>query len=153
MPRFVILRHELPEHAPASSLRSARASHFDFMLEQEGALWTWALDDFPSTEAAIPAERLADHRLAYLDYEGEVSGGRGTVRRVEWGEFFWAPHPTAGPVSAQMRTLRLELRGQRLRGRVSLTFSHGGAAEAAGQRWEFLFVADLPSSGLSVSAG
>jgi len=32
------------------------------------------------------AERLPDHRSAYLDYEGPVSGGRGTVRRVAAGE-------------------------------------------------------------------
>jgi hypothetical protein len=32
------------------------------------------------------AERLADHRLAYLEYEGEVSGGRGVVKRVARGE-------------------------------------------------------------------
>ncbi|MBL0926071.1 MAG: hypothetical protein IBJ11_00250 [Phycisphaerales bacterium] len=28
------------------------------------------------------AERMPDHRAAYLEYEGEISGGRGTVRRV-----------------------------------------------------------------------
>jgi hypothetical protein len=32
------------------------------------------------------AERLADHRAAYLTYEGEISGGRGSVRRVAEGE-------------------------------------------------------------------
>ena len=30
-------------------------------------------------------ERIADHRPAYLDYEGAVSDKRGTVRRVAWG--------------------------------------------------------------------
>lgn len=32
------------------------------------------------------AERIADHREAYLTYEGQVSEGRGTVRRVAAGE-------------------------------------------------------------------
>jgi hypothetical protein len=35
----------------------------------------------------VEGERLADHRLAYLDYEGEVSDNRGTVTRVAAGEF------------------------------------------------------------------
>ena len=35
----------------------------------------------------VPAERLADHRLAYLDYEGPVSGDRGHVRRLDAGTF------------------------------------------------------------------
>ena len=30
---------------------------------------------------------LADHRLAYLDYEGPISGGRGTVARWDCGTY------------------------------------------------------------------
>ena len=79
MPRFVLLRHELP---PASG----RGSHFDLMLEREGVLRTWACDSSPldGTTAATP---LPDHRLAYLEYEGPVSDGRGTVSRVESGTY------------------------------------------------------------------
>jgi hypothetical protein len=35
--------------------------------------------------SGFEAERLADHRVAYLEYEGEISGGRGSVRRVAEG--------------------------------------------------------------------
>lgn len=34
----------------------------------------------------VVAERLPDHRTAYLEYEGPVSGNRGEVARVAWGE-------------------------------------------------------------------
>jgi hypothetical protein len=80
MLRFVILRHETPAGYP-------RASHFDLMLEQGESLCTWALEKVPISGEEVIAERLPDHRLAYLDYEGEVSSERGTVSRVDAGEY------------------------------------------------------------------
>ena len=80
MPRFVILRHEMP---PGRD----RGLHFDLMLECGGALRTWSLPEMPMADKPIQAEALPDHRLAYLDYEGPVSGNRGSVSRVEEGEF------------------------------------------------------------------
>jgi hypothetical protein len=76
MPQFVILRH----HAP-------QGVHFDFMLEVGGTLKTWALHDLPQPAADIQGEALPDHRLAYLDYEGPISGGRGSVERWDRGLF------------------------------------------------------------------
>lgn len=35
----------------------------------------------------LDIERIANHRLLYLDYEGPVSGGRGHVTRWDWGEY------------------------------------------------------------------
>jgi hypothetical protein len=79
MPRFVVLLHETP---PGYS----RGRHYDLMLEQGGALWTWALEALPEVDGpAVPAERLADHRLAYLDYEGDIAGKRGHVSRIDRG--------------------------------------------------------------------
>ena len=91
MPRYVLLRHDCP---PAMG----RSSHWDFMLEHTGALWTWALQDLPAEwqrqlaigsddtfKDEVRAERLADHRLDYLEYEGPLSEGRGNVRRIATG--------------------------------------------------------------------
>ncbi|MFN0019319.1 MAG: DNA polymerase ligase N-terminal domain-containing protein [Pirellulaceae bacterium] len=80
MPRFVILRHEIP---PGYD----RGTHFDLMLEMGGVLRTWSLHELPVIGKVIEAEALPDHRLAYLEYEGPVSGNRGTVSRVEEGEY------------------------------------------------------------------
>lgn len=80
MPRFVILRHEMP---PGHE----RGTHFDLMLEAGGVLRTWSLPELPAKGRIIQAEALPDHRLAYLDYEGPVSGNRGSVRRVDEGEY------------------------------------------------------------------
>lgn len=80
MPRFVILRHEMP---PGHE----RGAHFDLMLEANGVLRTWSLPELPADGRIVQAEALPDHRLAYLDYEGLVSGNRGSVRRVDEGDY------------------------------------------------------------------
>lgn len=83
MARFVLLRHECPS-------KSGKPSHWDLMLEDGGALLTWSCEELPVVGgASVAATRLGDHRLAYLEYEGPVSGDRGEVRRVDGGEFVW----------------------------------------------------------------
>jgi hypothetical protein len=79
MPRYVILHHILPP-------KSARPSHYDLMLERDGVLLTWAVEQLPRAGLQVAATRLPDHRLAYLDYEGPISGDRGHVRRVAAGK-------------------------------------------------------------------
>ena len=77
MPRFAVLAHDHP------------APHWDLFLEAGPVLRSWRiLSPFPS-ERPVAAEPTADHRLLYLDYEGPVSGGRGTVTRVDAGTFTW----------------------------------------------------------------
>ena len=68
MPRFVVLEHDSP-----------RGRHWDLMLERGQVLATWALAQPPDADGPLAARRLFDHRLAYLDYEGPVSGRRGRV--------------------------------------------------------------------------
>lgn len=100
MSRFVLLYHDCPPDY-------ARPSHWDLMLEAGDALRTWALARLPrdwlkihaATAAVQPAcppvaidntvgaEMLGDHRLAYLEYEGPLSGSRGQVTRVASGTF------------------------------------------------------------------
>lgn len=74
--RYVILHHQL-----------AGSEHWDLMLERGDALLTWQLAAEPNSSGSLPigAQRIGDHRKAYLDYEGPVSGNRGTVRRVDAG--------------------------------------------------------------------
>jgi hypothetical protein len=76
MPRFAVLQHDSPQ-----------GRHWDFMLETREALATWALAEPPDAAAAIAAEVLPDHRTAYLDYEGPVSEGRGSVTRWDRGTY------------------------------------------------------------------
>lgn len=84
MPRYVILLHEI---LPGHEVAGGRGTHWDLMLEQNGVLRTWALADEPRGERTTKAEQLPDHRLAYLDYEGQVSGDRGVVSQWDAGEY------------------------------------------------------------------
>jgi hypothetical protein len=73
--RYVVLRHEgVPD------------PHFDLMFETSpgSPLATWRSPAWPIAED-MPLTPLADHRRDYLTYEGPVSGGRGSVRRVAEG--------------------------------------------------------------------
>lgn len=90
MRRFVLLRHECPS--------TYKPSHWDFMLESDDVLQTWELRELPlgwatdgkeycQEEQSFTAIRLADHRLAYLDYEGPLTNDRGSVTRVDRGTF------------------------------------------------------------------
>jgi hypothetical protein len=101
MPRFVILRHDSP-----------RGAHFDFMLEADDALKTWALPRPPEVGMEIDCEALADHRLAYLDYEGPISAGRGSVARWDEGDYTLECRSEAEWI--------VNLAGERLIGRAKL---------------------------------
>jgi hypothetical protein len=80
MPRFVILRHQMPP-------QSSRLDHWDLMLEDGSHLLTWALPAVPLVGEQFWALPLAEHRLEYLDYEGPLTGDRGRVTRHYWGNY------------------------------------------------------------------
>jgi hypothetical protein len=116
MPRFVVLRHETP-----------RATHFDFMIETGAVLKTWALAEPPRPDEEIEATPLADHRLAYLDYEGPVSGDRGTVSRWDRGQYAFQQQTALQWV--------LSLAGEKLRGTITLC-----CVAADAEQWLVRFV-------------
>ena len=77
MPRFVVLEHDYPD------------VHWDLMLESGEKLEAWSLPPhtLPLGAFRCLAKRLPDHRSRYLDYEGEISDGRGSVQRIDAGIF------------------------------------------------------------------
>jgi hypothetical protein len=89
------------------------------MLESDGALLTWRLDAVPEVGGRVNATRIGDHRLAYLEYEGLVSGGRGSVRRIDAGTY---AELELGPDET-----RVKLSGGTCRGVVTLAVRRDGA--------------------------
>jgi hypothetical protein len=73
--RFVVLRHEQID-----------LPHFDLMFElaSGGKLRTFRSGVWPINVPST-VEALGEHRREYLEYEGEVAGGRGVVKRVTRG--------------------------------------------------------------------
>lgn len=105
MPRFVVLEHAV-----------GGASHFDLMLEHAGTLLTFSFAEFPAPSARCA--RIFDHRLTYLDFEGDIGRGKGAVKRVESGE--------CELLAQTPDRLRVKLHGLRLKGIFRLTKSQVG---------------------------
>ncbi len=76
MPGYVILTHD-----------TSGGRHWDFMLEVGDTLATWSLEEPPDSNRPICAEALPDHRTAYLEYEGPISGDRGSVTQWDRGTY------------------------------------------------------------------
>lgn len=106
MPRFVVLHHVMPPD-------SDRPTHWDFMLEEDDSLSTWALERAPRAHASIACRSLSQHRKHYLEYEGPVSDDRGSVRAWDRGTFRWS--------SRRAGTLTVDVAGKKLNGTVTLT--------------------------------
>lgn len=95
MRRSVLLAHTGLPPGPGPG------DHLDWMLERgtaaPGRLITFRLGIRPDApgRSDFVAERTGDHRAAYLDHEGPVSGGRGTVARLaRWRVLgLWEPGP------------------------------------------------------------
>jgi hypothetical protein len=109
VPRFVVLEHDWP------------MPHWDFLLEAGDVLRAWRLLAGPAAGIDIPAEPNFPHRLLYLDYEGPLSGDRGSVRQWDAGTFAW--------VEDAAERVVVELRGGQLVGRAELCGTDG--------RWTF----------------
>ena len=96
------------------------------MLESGDALTTWSLAAEPESAPSIAAVALPDHRRDYLDYEGPISEGRGSVTRVDQGNYQF--------VKLDPDEIIVLLAGRELIGRVILRRSPDEAT-----RWSFSF--------------
>lgn len=116
---FVVQKHD------------ATRLHYDFRLEMDGVLKSWAVTRGPSL---VPGEkRLAvhveDHPLEYGDFEGTIPKGEyggGTV--VLWDRGTWSPIGDAHKGYAKGH-MEFELTGEKLTGRWHLVRMHGKPGE------------------------
>lgn len=117
--RFVVLEHRW------------NGVHWDFMLEYDGTLRTWALDAPIVAGEESPARALPDHRIAYLEYEGPISGDRGSVSRLDEGVYV--------PLEWTEDCVRARLEGRQLVGEVVLRRARPDLDEAPPKNWKFSF--------------
>ena len=122
---FVIQKHD------ASRL------HYDFRLEMEGVLKSWAVPKGPSTDPKTKrlAMMVEDHPYDYKDFEGIIPQGEyggGTV--IVWDEGTYEPIETIKGKKAQEKhllkqlnegSLKIKLNGEKLHGEFALVKTHG----------------------------
>jgi hypothetical protein len=93
--------------------------HFDLMIARGERLATWQLFADPrdlQPGGEISAVRIQPHRLAYLDYEGPISGDRGRIERLDRGRCRWTQIDEA--------TIELTFQGRDLIGPFRLQQTH-----------------------------
>ena len=130
-----------PATAPAGGLyviqkHRARRLHFDFRLELDGVLKSWAVTRGPSLDPAEKrlAVRTEDHPLEYGSFEGTIPKGEyGGGEVMLWDRGSWTPKgdPHEGLESG---LLKFELHGERLKGGFSLVRLRGRGKEKR-QNW------------------
>lgn len=106
---------------------AARRLHYDFRLEMDGVLKSWAVPKGPSLD---PADRrlavhVEDHPVEYGSFEGVIPKpgyGAGTV--MLWDTGTWLPEGNARE-DYRRGKLKFTLRGKRLKGRWALIRMHG----------------------------
>jgi len=110
---------------------AARRLHYDFRLELEGTLKSWAVPKGPSLDPADKrmAVHVEDHPLDYGRFEGIIPPkqyGAGTV--IIWDRGTWLPvgDPLAGYRDGK---LKFELQGEKLHGLWTLVKMHGRGDE------------------------
>ncbi len=117
--------------------------HYDFRLELDGVLKSWAVPKGPSMNPGDKrlAVMVPDHPLDYADFEGiipEGSYGAGPV--VVWDAGTWEPTDGRG-TAAELRSgkLAFALSGRKLRGEFVLTRLARGAT---GKEWLLIKLKD-----------
>jgi bifunctional non-homologous end joining protein LigD len=138
--RFVVQKHR------ASHL------HYDFRLEMEGVLKSWAVPKGPSLDPADKrlAMQVEDHPVSYFDFEGIIPAGNygaGTV--MVWDVGTWEPVPgkdlpaaknaaEAGRLASQMLQkgdLKFRLQGKKLQGEFVLAHMRSRRPGSKGNEW------------------
>jgi bifunctional non-homologous end joining protein LigD len=132
LPRFVIQRHR------------ARSLHYDFRLEIDGVLVSWAVPKGVTLDpkARHLAVHVEDHPLDYEDFEGVIpSGEYGGGDVIVWDRGTWELHGADDARAAvEAGEIHVELHGEKLQGRVVLVRT--GEAKSGKENWLVLHKRD-----------
>ena len=137
---------------------AARRLHYDFRLELDGVLKSWAIPKGPSLDPGEKrlAVHVEDHPLEYGQFEGvipEREYGGGTV--LLWDRGTWVPADTDPEAAYRKGSLKFALHGEKLHGNWALVRMGGKAASERRENWLLIKERDeaaAPHSGDAVVA-
>jgi bifunctional non-homologous end joining protein LigD len=138
-PRGRVARGKAKELSFVIQKHAASHLHYDFRLELNGVLLSWAVPKGPSLDPHDKrlAMHVEDHPLEYGGFEGIIPPrqyGSGTV--MVWDRGTW--HPIGDPVAGyQKGHLKFELDGEKLKGGWALIRTHGSkyGGKSGKQAW------------------
>src|SRR6187549_3530271 len=94
--------------------------HYDFRLEHDGVLVSWAVPKGPSLNPADKrlAMKVEDHPFDYGEFEGVIPQGYGAGIVLLWDRGVWRPEPGFEDIDAGLRKgeLKFTLEGVKLKG-------------------------------------
>ncbi|MBD9607887.1 DNA ligase D [Pseudomonas sp. PDM08] len=116
------------DHALQFCIQKHDASqlHYDFRLELDGALKSWAVPKGPSLDPKVKrlAIHVEDHPLDYATFEGTIPEGHyGAGEVIVWDRGVWIPQDDPAKAYAKGR-LKFELQGEKLGGLWNLVRTH-----------------------------
>jgi bifunctional non-homologous end joining protein LigD len=117
---------------------AASRLHYDFRLELDGTLKSWAVPKGPSLDPSVKAlaVQVEDHPLDYAGFEGVIPEGQyggGTV--MVWDRGAWEPEGEEDASRAFKKgRLKFALHGEKLKGSWALV-RMGGSAGEGGKNW------------------
>jgi bifunctional non-homologous end joining protein LigD len=123
--------------------------HYDFRLEWNGVLLSWAIPKGPSLDPSVKrlAMQVEDHPVEYGDFEGVIPAGEyggGTV--MLWDAGTWVPDDPDVDAALRKGDLKFTLYGKKLRGSWVLVRTRGFGRNARGSSWLLIKHRDQQSS-------
>ena len=116
------------DHALQFCIQKHDASrlHYDFRLELDGALKSWAVPKGPSLDPKVKrlAVHVEDHPMDYATFEGRIPEGHyGAGDVIVWDRGVWIPQGDPAEAYAKGK-LKFELKGEKLGGLWNLVRTH-----------------------------
>ena len=112
--------------------------HYDFRLEWNGVLLSWAVPKGPSLDPSVKrlAAQVEDHPLEYGSFEGVIPQGEyggGTV--MVWDKGTWTPEDPDVDAALRKGDLKFKLNGKKLKGSWVLVRTKGGFGGSRKPQW------------------